>query len=89
MVPVVARPKVIVGPKIFAWPKVIAWPKVFAWPKVLRASGATPSRSEVIVAATPVPVIAPTRVPEVAWTPGREGTRLGLNLDCGSQTSQT
>ena len=69
--------------------KVIMWPKVVARPKALRASRSPPTRSEVIVAASPVPVIPPARVPEVAWTPGREGAGLGLNLDCGSQTSQT
>jgi hypothetical protein len=83
MAPVIMRPKVVV------WSKVVVWAKVIVWSKALRASRSPPTRSEVIVAASPVPVIPPARVPEVAWTPGREGAGLGLNLDCGSQTSQT
>ena len=89
MAPVIMRPKVVVWSKVVMRAKVVVRAKVIVWSKALRASRSPPTRSEVIVAASLVPVIPPARVPEVAWTPGREGAGLGLNLDCGSQTSQT
>ena len=39
---------------------------------------------EIIVAVTPVPVVTPARVPEVARTPSRKRARVGLSVDCAS-----
>jgi hypothetical protein len=41
------------------------------------------------VTTSPVPVIAPTRVPEVTWTPLRERAWLSLSLRRGTQTGQS
>jgi hypothetical protein len=55
-------------------------------PAAVRSS---PTGSEVIVAASPVPVVTPARVPEIARAPLREWPRLSLSLDCVSKTGQT
>jgi hypothetical protein len=45
--------------------------------------------TKVIVATSPVPVIPPTRVPEVTGTPLRERARLSLSLRRDTQAGQS
>jgi hypothetical protein len=48
-----------------------------------------PRSLPVIVAASPVPVGTPTRVPEITWAPLRERARLSLSLDSSAGTDQS
>jgi hypothetical protein len=50
----------------------------------VKAPGATVTGPEIIVAVTPVPVVTPAWVPEVARTPSRKRARVGLSIDCAS-----
>jgi hypothetical protein len=45
--------------------------------------------TEVVMATAPVPVVAPTRVPKVTWTPLRERAYLSLSLRSDTQTGQS
>jgi hypothetical protein len=39
----------------------------------------------VVVATPPIPIVAPARVPKIAWAPLREGAWLGLSISCNAQ----
>jgi hypothetical protein len=45
--------------------------------------------TKVIVAASPVPVIAPARIPEVTRAPLRKRAGPGLGVCCGAKTDQS
>jgi hypothetical protein len=51
-------------------------------------SGSTCS-AEVVVAAAPVPVVAPPWIPEFPWAPLRERTRLRLSVGRDTQTGKS
>ena len=63
---------------------------VIAVPSAAAVVIAVPSGSalstKVVVATSPVPVVAPTRVPKVTWTPLRERAYLSVSVCSDTQT---
>jgi hypothetical protein len=66
---------------------------VVAVPSAAAVVIAVPSGSalstKVVVATSPVPVVAPTRVPKLTWAPLRERAYLSLSLRSDTQTGQS
>ena len=56
---------------------------------VIAVPSASALSTEVVVATSPVPVVTPTRVPKVTWTPLRERACLSLRLRSDTQTGQS
>jgi hypothetical protein len=73
---------------VIAVPSVSA--VVIAVPSVSAVVIAVPSGSalstEVVMATSPVPVVTPTRVPKVTWTPLRERAYLSVSVCSDTQT---
>ena len=88
---VITVPTTVTGSAVIAVPTTVTW--TAAVPSVSAVVIAVPSGSalstEVVVATSPVPIVTPTRVPKVTWTPLRERAYLSLSLRSDTQTGQS
>jgi hypothetical protein len=86
----VAGPTLATGSAVIAVPTTVTGSAV---PTTVTWTAAVPSGSalstEVVMATAPVPVVTPTRVPKVTWTPLRERAYLSLSLRSDTQTGQS
>jgi hypothetical protein len=93
---VVTRPAVVAGSAeaaVVTRSAVIAEPTMVIWtatapprPPMRVGMGVRPTSPPVFVATSRVPVVTPTRVPKVTWTPLRERAYLSLSLRSDTQT---
>ena len=87
-----ARSRVVVVPPRPA--RVVAVPARPARVVAIPASGSpmvpvpVSGSSAPVVAAVPIPVIAPPRVPEFSWAPSREGPGLCLRFGCDAHSGE-
>jgi hypothetical protein len=81
---------VVTGSAVITEPATVTWTATVPPRSPMRVSmGVRPISSPVFVATSPVPVVTPTRVPKVTWTPLRERAYLSLSLRSDTQTGQS
>jgi hypothetical protein len=75
---------VVTGPTVVTEATGSAEPTTVTWTAAVPSGSAL--STEVVMATAPVPVVTPTRVPEVTWTPLRKRAYLSLSLRRDTQT---
>jgi hypothetical protein len=75
---------VVTGPTVVTEATGSAEPTTVTWTAAVPSGSAL--STEVVMATAPVPVVTPTRVPKVTWTPLRKRAYLSLSLRRDTQT---